>query len=175
MLVDSHLKWVEVFETTSTATQKTVEILRRLFAAYGLPEELVSDNGPPFTSTVFKSFRKSNGIKHTLVPPYHLASNGAAERAVGILKQTLLRDILDRKSGGQSISLQHRMSNFLIKYRSTPHRITGRTSAELFLGRPIRTRFSLLKPSLQDTVESKQADQKRHYDARGTKERRFQE
>ena len=46
------------------------------------------------------------------------------------------------------------MSNFLIKYRSTPHRITGRTPAELFLGQPIRTRFSLLKPSLQDTVEA---------------------
>ena len=93
VLVDSHSKWVEVFETTSTTTQKTVEILRRLFAAYGLPEEPVSDNDPHFTSTVFESFCKSNGIKHTLVPPYHPVSNGVAERVVGILKQTLLRDI----------------------------------------------------------------------------------
>ena len=64
--------------------------------------------------------------------------------------------------------------NFLIRYRSTPHSVTSRTPAEIFLGRHIRNRFSLLKPSLKDTVENKQAEQKRHHDARGVKERSFQ-
>ena len=143
-----------------------MDILRRLFAAYGLPEDLVSDNGPQFTSSL--------SVRPTESSPYHSASNGAAERSVGILKQTLLRDILDRKYGGHPVYLQHRVANFLIRYRSTPHSVTGRTPAELFLGRHIRTRFSLLKPSLKVTVENKQAKHKRHHDTRGVKERSFQ-
>ena len=63
--------------------------LRSLFAAYGIPEELVSDNGPQFTSEEFSVFMKNNGIKHTTSAPYQPATNGAAERMVQILKQAL--------------------------------------------------------------------------------------
>jgi len=46
---DAHSKWPEVFEMSSTTSLKTIATLRHLFAAYGLPEQLVSDNGPQFT------------------------------------------------------------------------------------------------------------------------------
>lgn len=45
VVVDSHSKWLEVVHMTVTTASKTIEVLRRLFAAYGLPEECVSDNG----------------------------------------------------------------------------------------------------------------------------------
>ena len=69
---------------TSTTSQRTIAVLRDLFSSYGLPEEVVSDNGPQFVSP---DFTKMNGIKHTLTPPYHPASNGAADRSVQMLKQ----------------------------------------------------------------------------------------
>lgn len=56
-----------------------------LFASYGLPEEIVTDNRPQFVSSTFKTFIKTNGVKQTLGSPYHPASNGAAERSVKIL------------------------------------------------------------------------------------------
>lgn len=37
----------------STSTARTIDILRQLFAAYGIPEHLVSHNGPQFTSEEF--------------------------------------------------------------------------------------------------------------------------
>ena len=83
------------------------------------------------------SVSRINGIRHTLIPPDHPASNGAAERAVGILKQALLKDLLDCKDGRHHISLQHKLAIFLLQYRSTPHSTTGRTPAELFLGRQL--------------------------------------
>ena len=46
--------------------------LQTLFASFGLPEEVVSDNGPQFTSSVFKSFLKNNKVKQTLTLLYHL-------------------------------------------------------------------------------------------------------
>ena len=41
---------------TSTTAQKTTEILRHKFASYGLPEQLLSDNGPQFVANEFEEF-----------------------------------------------------------------------------------------------------------------------
>ena len=157
----------------ATTSQKTIDILRNLFAAHGLPEEIVSDNGLQFTSHEFKNFCRLNVIKQTLVPPYHPASNGAAERSVGLLKQALLNEDLEAKYGGVRISLQHRLANFLLWYRNTPHGVTGRTPAELFLKRQVRMRFSLLKPDLSKDVEAQQMKQKLFHDRTCVDERQF--
>ena len=37
-LMDTHSKWPEVYEMTSTTARKTIEILHHIFAFYGLPE-----------------------------------------------------------------------------------------------------------------------------------------
>ena len=60
-----------------------------IFSAYGLPEQMVTDNGPQFTSDEFAAFAKGNGIKHIRTAPYHPASNGLAERFVKSFKQSL--------------------------------------------------------------------------------------
>ena len=39
-------------------------MLRTMFARYGLPHTLVSDNGTYFTSHEFEDFLKANGIQH---------------------------------------------------------------------------------------------------------------
>ena len=133
LLIDAHSKWLEIFEMASTTSGSTIAMLRRVFAAYGLPEHLVSDNGPQFTSTEFREFLRSNGVKHIRTAPYHPASNGAVERLVQTFKQAM-------KAGEQDgFTLQHQLQNFLITYRSTPHATTGQSPASLFLGRPLCT------------------------------------
>ncbi|UYV63839.1 K02A2.6-like [Cordylochernes scorpioides] len=89
IVVDSHSKWIEAIPMRETTTRKTIEQLRRLFSSYGLPEELVSDNGPQFTGSEMKGFLEGNGIKQTLIPAYHPQSNGLAERAVRTIKTAL--------------------------------------------------------------------------------------
>ena len=54
LVVDAHSKWPEVFKMANTTALKTISVLRNLFASYGLPEQIVSDNGPQFTSQDFK-------------------------------------------------------------------------------------------------------------------------
>ncbi len=46
VIVDAHSKWPEVYEMSSTTAQKTVDVLRHVFATFGLPQQLVPDNGP---------------------------------------------------------------------------------------------------------------------------------
>ena len=71
VVVDSHSKWLEVEIMPSVTSESTIEKLRNMSARYGVPMQLVSDNGPQFTSREFADFMKQNGIKHTLVAPYH--------------------------------------------------------------------------------------------------------
>ena len=89
VVADSHSKWLEVLIVNSTTAGSTVTELRKLFAAYGQPESMVSDNGPQFTSEEFETFLKLNGAKHVLCPPYHPASNDLAERNVQTFKNML--------------------------------------------------------------------------------------
>jgi transposase InsO family protein len=132
---------------------KTIEIIRHWFARYGLPLMLVSDNGPQFTASEFKDFLQRNGVKHTLTPPYHPSSNGAAERSVQIVKNGLKKHLLgEQRQVEPKLSTQHQLDNFFLTNRSTPQTITGRSPAELFLKREIRTRFSMLKPDLHKRV-----------------------
>ena len=89
IVVDAHSKWPEVHIMSSTTAAKTIAVLRELFARYGLPHQLVSDNGPQFAAEEFTMFLRVNGVKHIKYAPYHPASNGAAERMVQMMKQSL--------------------------------------------------------------------------------------
>ena len=92
------LKWREVIEMSNTTSEKTIEVLQQLFVWYGLPEQLVSDNGAQFTSEEFVTFTKANGIEHIRCVPYHPSSNGLAERFVQTFKRTMKASQHDGKS-----------------------------------------------------------------------------
>ena len=111
----------------STTTIATVEKLRVLFAQFGIPDVLVSDNGTNFVSKEFEEFTRRNGIKHVTSAPAHPASNGLAERAVKTFKEGLSR----LKEG----TITDRLSQFLFVYRNTPQATTGVTPAEVMMGR----------------------------------------
>jgi len=108
IVVDAHSKWPEVIEMKTTMASATIRELRQLFSSYGLPEQLVSDSGPQFTSTEFEAFLKSNGIKHTCSAPYHPSSNRLAERFV----QTFNRAM--RANAHPELSFHLQLMSFLL-------------------------------------------------------------
>ncbi|XP_037502476.1 uncharacterized protein LOC119376862, partial [Rhipicephalus sanguineus] len=86
-----------------------------------------------------------------LVPPYHPASNGAAERVVQTIKVKL------KKSQARNFRTQ--VAHMLFQYRNTPHDVTGRAPCELLLGRMVKTPFDILHPDLRSTALLKQLKQ----------------
>lgn len=86
-VIDAHSKWLEACPMTKITTDETVEKLRQLFAIHGLPETVVTDNGPSFTSAAFLQYMQDNGVVLIHTAPYHSASNGLAERAVQTLRK----------------------------------------------------------------------------------------
>ena len=158
IVTDAQSKWPEVCIMASTTAEKTIEELRKLFARYGLLEQVVSDNGPQFVAEEFQRFLKINGVRHIRSSAYHPSTNGAAERMVQTVKHAL-------RSGHQrGDSMEHTLSVFLLQYRSTPHSTTGVSPSSLFLGREVRTRLDLLHPDLASRVYKKQSEQKAYHD-----------
>lgn len=164
IIVDNYSKWLEAVPMTSTTAERTIEKLRFVFAYAGIPEEIVSDNGPQFVSAQFKEFLKMNGIKQTLMPPYHPASNGQAERAVQIVKQALKARLKDNEKRVTPLSLNHVLSDFLLRYRITPHKTTGVAPCQLFSGRLLRSKLSLVKPDRDKATKAKQEVMKQNKD-----------
>ena len=73
IMIDAISKWMEVHLTTSTSAATTISVMRKTFAALGLPEVTVSDNAATFTSEELGQFLKKNGVKHIRTRSYHPA------------------------------------------------------------------------------------------------------
>lgn len=152
VVVDAFSKWVEVLPVTTPSAGATIAALRQVFAAQGLPDVIVSDNGPAFASTEYLAWLTKNGIRRMMVPPYHPASNGAAERVVQTIKDKLKKC----KAG----DFRTQVARALFQYRTTPHDVTGRAPCELLLGRMVKTPLDVLHPDLRSTALLKQLKQK---------------
>ena len=102
----SDSKWPEVFKVTTTSSSKTIiiELCRQLFASYGLPRQIFTDNGPQFVSDKFRSFLKHHVIKHLQSAPYHPSTDGEADQT---FKNAMWAGI------GEALSLQHITLSFI--------------------------------------------------------------
>ena len=74
---------------------------------------MINENASAFVGQEFHNFCRVNGIQHMTSAPHHPASNGLAERAVGIVKEAA-----KRMEGGD---LETKLTRFLFDYRATPH------------------------------------------------------
>ncbi|CAC5370731.1 unnamed protein product [Mytilus coruscus] len=63
----------------------------KLMSRFGYIDELVSDNGPQFSSLEFKRFATEYGFKHTTSSPHYAQSNGQAERSVQTIKKLIMK------------------------------------------------------------------------------------
>ena len=140
ILIDSHSKWIAVMITTGSTSAIVTQALRTWFAQFGLPEIVVTDNGPGFASEEFEVFLQNNGIKHILSAPYHPSST---ERAVQIVKRGLKKNTEG--------SLTTRLARILFAYRTTPQSTTGVSPTQLLFGRQPRTCLALLRQVMWKT------------------------
>lgn len=145
ILIDTYSLWMEIFPMKKTTAQDIIIKFRSMFSVFGLPDEIVSDNGPPFNSKEFSDFCTENGIKLSHSPAYSPQSNGQAEVAVRVAKTTLKKLIVDEKT--KNIPIDLKLTNFLLKYRTTPTIATGKTPSSML--------FSFAPKTLMDLINDK--------------------
>ena len=91
VIIDAGSKWIEVFPVQSSTAKVTIQHLKTLFAQFGLPDIIATDNGPCFVSSKFEDFLTMNGIKHWRSSPYHPSSNDWLKKLFRSLSKVLRR------------------------------------------------------------------------------------
>ena len=90
--------------------QHITDHIKQIFAEYGRPDALVSDNRPCYASKTFKLLMKEYQVNHITSSPHYPQSNGLAEKYVQIIKNLFHK----AKEEGQDL---HKC---LITYINTP-------------------------------------------------------
>jgi transposase InsO family protein len=140
--IDAKSNFPIVVDVENDTTAKNLsDALERIIDWFGLPEILLSDNGPPFNSYLMNQFYAKYDINHIKTPPYHPASNGLAERFIRSFKAAMSKE---QRIGQTNKFIAVR--NVLRSYRWTPHTPTGSSPANMMLRHPIRTEFDMMKP-----------------------------
>ena len=162
LVVDYFSRYIELTKLSATTSANIIQALKSIFSRHGIPDTLISDNGPQYSAKEFESFAKAYGFTHVTSSPYHPQGNGESERAVKTVKKLL--------KGSKDPHLA------LLSYRATPLPWCNQSPAQLLMGRNIRANLpvsnTLLKPKWPDlTLFCKQdacykGKMKKHYDRR---------
>ena len=117
--------------------------MKAVFVELGVPNIIVSDGGPQYTSAEFQDFTKHWQIEHRVSSPRNPQSNGMAEHCVQTMKASLIKTIEE----GEDVDLA------LLTYKTTPlnHRLP--LPAELLNSRKYKTLLPIRKvpTTLQET------------------------
>ena len=95
IIADYFSKFPYVFPVASAHHFKTINHLRELFTAEGIPAIMMSDNGPPFNRDEFKRFTCEFNFMHTTSSPHFHQSNCFIEATVKKVKNAYDRKLMD--------------------------------------------------------------------------------
>ena len=147
VVCDYYSNYVEVARVTTS--KSIIKELKQIFARFGIPDVLVTDNGPQFASSEFTVFTRNWGFEHSTSSSTYPQSNGKAENAVKTIKRLFKKC----KESGQSEFLA------LLNWRNTPTEGIGTSPAQRLMGRRCKTLLpmasTLLKPCYDTEAEEK--------------------
>ncbi|KAL8582115.1 hypothetical protein ACOMHN_004035 [Nucella lapillus] len=137
VVVDYLSRWAEIRPLKTETSKATINALKSIFATHGIPDIVMSDNGPNFASCEFMDFAQNYKFTHNTSSPRYPQSNGEAERAVQTIKALL------KKADDPYLAL--------LMYRSTPL-ANGLSPAEILMGRKLQTKLPVLPSTLQPSI-----------------------
>jgi transposase InsO family protein len=69
--IDACTKFIWIFPVREASTATVIQALDFIFATFGVPENLVSDNATQFTSRNFRRMCFARGIRHVTTTPFY--------------------------------------------------------------------------------------------------------
>jgi ribonuclease HI len=101
--VDKFSKWIEAVPVTNQEATTAVKFFESIVYRYGVPNNIITDNGTNFTSSEFQEFAKKLGIKIKYALVAHPKSNGQVEKANGLICVGLKKRLLDPSNARQAL------------------------------------------------------------------------
>jgi hypothetical protein len=97
LLGDYYSKYVEFTELTQGQESiAVIDFCKEQFARHGIPEQMITDGGPQYSSKAFSEFAETYGFEHIKSSPEYPQSNGFAESQVKVLKGIMKEEIRHR-------------------------------------------------------------------------------
>lgn len=138
-VMDFSSRYPEAFPMRKVDAPSVCDNLIQLFSRFGLPQQLLSDNGSNFVSRVTEGLLGRLGVHHIKCSPYRPQTNGMIERWHSVLKRML------GKLENTEAEWDKLLPLVLFAYRDTPHSATGYTPFQIVFGRNVRGPTSVLK------------------------------
>ena len=142
----------------STKSRAVIQKLKQHFARHGIPDTVMSDNGPQFDSEEFRKFAKAWEFDHVTSSPGYAQSNGMVESAVKKAK-SLLKKAKKAETDPWLAILDHRNTPTEGMTTSPVQRLMSRRTKTL-----LPTSGNLLKPKVvegakkeKEKIKAKQA------------------
>ena len=163
-LVDYYSGFIEVNLIHDTTSKQVITYCKSQFARHGIPDILITDNGPQFSSTAFKEFARQYVFKHCTTSPHYPQANGMAEKAVQTAKNLIKKAIADKRDPYLAL-LEHRNTPLSDQLGSPVQQLMGRRTRTL-----IPTSEKLLQPKVispkvvYKEITQRKAKQKYYYD-----------
>ena len=127
IMFDYYSNSIEVERLTTynyiTTTSGTCKSLKGMFSRYGIPDKLVLDNGPQFSTMKFTKFVRDWGFQHLTSSPWYPKSNRMVEISVN---QSRSYSQSTYKDSGQSEHL------YLLHWHNTPSKRMKTSPAHRF-------------------------------------------
>ena len=136
-----YTKYPDAIPLKKVDNTSVLDAMMQIFSRYGMPSELLTDQGSVFTSKLTALMCKTFDITKIRTSPYHPQSDGALERWHACLKGMI------KRSGGKLSEWDRQLKYLLFAYRDTPHVVTGFSPFSLMYGRDVRGPLHFLKTS----------------------------
>ena len=140
VICDYATRYPEAIPLRSVDAEHVAEQLVQVFSRVGIPQEIMSDQGTNFMSTLLAEMYRLLNVQRLRTTPYHPQCNGLVERFNQTLKAML------RKSATKDGKDWDKLLPYLLfAYREVPQESTGFSPFELLYGRSVRGPLDVLK------------------------------
>ena len=100
---------------SNLSAKSVIPKIDSVFALFGIPDVVKTDNGPPFNGREFNGFAEHLGFHHRKITPLWPQANGEVERFMKTIGKAIRAAHVEHRSWKQE------MYSFLRNYRATPH------------------------------------------------------
>ena len=123
IIADYFSKYPLVEQLDSMSSKTVAQKTMRIFSMFGIPNTMISDNGPQFIGKEYQELMNMHGISHITSSPHHPQGHGFIERMIRTVKSFFHKSNLDEA---------------LLSYRTTPLGPNRPSPAELMFGRKVQ-------------------------------------
>jgi hypothetical protein len=124
--VDKFIKWVEAAPITTQDSTAAINFIKSIVFFFGVPHNIITDNGTNFTSEEFKSYCESMGIKLKFASVAHPKTNGQVEKANGLICNGIKKRLLAPLEKAKHAWVDE-LPSVLWSLRTTPNAATQET------------------------------------------------